>query len=69
MLTCPAILTEYERVFSAAKKIITPERNALSKRVIKTYECLKAWRRDEAISVTIDATRKRKAGAIEENEE
>jgi hypothetical protein len=68
-LTCSTMSTKCERVFSAAKKMITPKRNALSERVIEACECLKAWRRKEVISVTIDATRKRKADAIEENEE
>jgi hypothetical protein len=39
--------TECERVFSAAKKTITPERNALSERVIEACECLKAWWRNK----------------------
>ena len=61
--------TECERVFSAAKKTITPERNALSERVIEACECLKAWWRNKVISVTIEAARKRKASATEEDEE
>ena len=63
------MLTECERVFSSAKKIITPERNALSERVIEACECLKAWWRNKVISVAVEATRKRKASAIEEDEE
>ncbi len=63
------MLTKCEQVFSTAKKIIILERNVLSKRVIKACKYLKAWQYNEAISVTIDVTRKRKAGAIEENEE
>lgn len=68
-LACPAMSTECERVFSAAKKTITPERNALSERVIEACECLKAWWRNKVISVTIEAARKRKASATEEDEE
>jgi hAT family C-terminal dimerisation region len=45
--------TECERVFSAAKKMISPERNALSGRVIEACECLKAWWRNKVISITI----------------
>jgi hypothetical protein len=33
-LSCPAISTEYERVFSSAKKLITPERNQLEEDII-----------------------------------
>jgi hypothetical protein len=54
---------------SAAKKTIILERNTLSERVIKAYECLKARWRNQIISVTMEATRKRKASATEEDEE
>jgi hypothetical protein len=37
------MLTECERVFSSAKKLITPERNNLREDIIKACECLKAW--------------------------
>ena len=42
-LSCPAISCECERVFSSAKKLITPERNALGDDLIEALECLKAW--------------------------
>jgi hypothetical protein len=42
-LSCPAMSTECERVFSSAKKLLTPERNALSEDIIEACECLKAW--------------------------
>jgi hypothetical protein len=32
-----------ERAFSSAKKLITPERNALADTTIEATECLKAW--------------------------
>jgi hypothetical protein len=35
--------TECERVFSSAKKLLTPERNALSEDIIEACEYLKAW--------------------------
>ena len=39
----PAMSAECERVFSSAKKLITPERNALANDTIEACECLKAW--------------------------
>jgi hypothetical protein len=42
-LSIPAMATECERTFSSAKKLITPERNALSDDTIEASECLKAW--------------------------
>ena len=35
--------TECERTFSSAKKLITPDRNALGDDIIEALECLKAW--------------------------
>jgi hypothetical protein len=35
--------SECERVFSSAKKLLTPERNALADDVIEATECLEAW--------------------------
>jgi hypothetical protein len=34
---------ECERVFSSAKKLITPERNGLHTEIIEASECLKNW--------------------------
>jgi hypothetical protein len=34
---------EYERVFSSAKKLITPERNRLAEEITEASECLKNW--------------------------
>jgi hypothetical protein len=42
-LSCPAMSTECERVFSSAKKFLTPERNRLTEDIIEACECLKAW--------------------------
>jgi hypothetical protein len=42
-LFIPAMVTECERAFSSAKKLITPERNALGDDTIEASECLKAW--------------------------
>ena len=42
-LSIPAMATECERTFSSAKKLITPEHNALSNATIEASECLKAW--------------------------
>jgi hAT family C-terminal dimerisation region len=42
-LSYPATSYECERVFSSAKKLITPERNSLTDNIIKALECLKAW--------------------------
>jgi hypothetical protein len=42
-LVIPAMSAECERVFSSAKKLITPERNRLHKQIIEASECLKNW--------------------------
>jgi hypothetical protein len=42
-LSCPAISTECEQVFSGAKRTISSNRNRLSERVIEACECLKIW--------------------------
>jgi len=48
-LSIPAMATECERVFSSAKKLLTPDRNALKDDIIEATECLKAWWKDELI--------------------
>jgi hypothetical protein len=40
-LTCPATATQCERVFCAAKRTLTPERNALGATIIGGCECLR----------------------------
>jgi hAT family C-terminal dimerisation region len=42
-LAIPAMSAECERVFSSAKKLITPERNRLHEQIIEASECLKNW--------------------------
>lgn len=42
-LAIPATSAECERIFSSAKKLVTPERNRLSDDIIEAMECLKAW--------------------------
>jgi hypothetical protein len=42
-LACPATSCECERAFSSAKRLITPDRNALGDDLIEALECLKAW--------------------------
>src|SRR2546423_10561583 len=42
-LPCPAMATQCERVFSAARRTLTPERNALGLKVLEACECLR-WR-------------------------
>ena len=49
-LSCPAMATECERVLSAAKRILTPERNALGSKVIEACECLRWWWRTGVVS-------------------
>jgi hAT family C-terminal dimerisation region len=64
--------TECERVFFAAKKTITPERNALSDKIIEACECLKAWWRNKVISEAIEPKAsgpKRKAAVMKEEDE
>jgi hypothetical protein len=41
-LAIPAMSVECERVFSSAKKMITPARNRLGDDIIEACECLKA---------------------------
>ena len=47
--SCLAMSTECERIFSSAKKLITPERNALSEDIIEACECLKSWWKKDLI--------------------
>jgi hypothetical protein len=41
-LTIPAMSTECERVFSSAKKLLTPIRSCLKEDIVEATECLKA---------------------------
>jgi hypothetical protein len=49
-LSCPAMATQCERVFSAARRTLTPERNALVMKVIEACECLRWWWRNGVVS-------------------
>jgi hypothetical protein len=42
-LAIPVMSAECERVFSSAKKLITPERSRLHVEIIEASECLKNW--------------------------
>jgi hypothetical protein len=43
ILAIPAMSTEWERVISSTKKLITPERSRLAGEIIEASECLKNW--------------------------
>jgi hypothetical protein len=43
VLAVPAMSAECERMFSSAKKLISPERNRLHEQMIEASECLKNW--------------------------
>ena len=45
-LSCPAMATQCERVFSAARRTLTPEWNALGLKILEACECLKWWWRN-----------------------
>jgi len=55
-LSCPAMATQCERVFSAARRTLTPERNALGVKVLEACECLRWWWRTGVISGTPTVT-------------
>ena len=61
MLAIPLISTEYERVFSFVKHLVTDTRNCLKADIIKTNKCLKFWYRhlrpkafEQSIDLDID---------------
>jgi len=43
LISIPAMSAEAERVFSSTKKLLTPERNALSVESLEIYEVLRNW--------------------------
>lgn len=43
LLCCPAMSAECERVFSGAKLMLTPNRNALACETLEACECLRVW--------------------------
>ena len=59
-LSCPAMSAECKRVFSNAKKLITPERNQLEEDIIEACECLKAWWRNSLIEQQFGHFKKQK---------
>lgn len=59
-LSCPAMSAECERVFSSAKKLITPERNHLGEDIIEACECLKAWWKNSLIEQQFGHFKKQK---------
>jgi hypothetical protein len=65
-LSCPAMSTECERVFSGAKRTISSDRNRLSSGVIEACECLKTWWRVGVVTGSIP--KKRKASELEEDD-
>ena len=52
MLSVPAMSTEYERVFSSAKLLVTDRRNQLSEEAIETNERLRAWIRNGYVDLS-----------------
>src|SRR5271163_4065504 len=49
-LSCSAMATQCERVFSAARRTLTPERNALGLKVLEACECLRWWWKNGVMS-------------------
>lgn len=49
ILSIPAMSAEVERVFSSTKKLLTPDRNALTTESLETYELLRNWWRGDVI--------------------
>jgi hypothetical protein len=60
--------TEYERVFSSAKRTITPERNKQSEGIIEACEYFKAWWREGIMANASLGTKKRKVREMEHPE-
>jgi hAT family C-terminal dimerisation region len=54
-LSCPAMATQCERVFSAARRTLTPERNALGLKTLEAYECLRWWWRNGVVTGRLTA--------------
>ena len=42
--------TQCERVFSAARRTLTPEKNALGLKVLEACECLRWWWRNRVVT-------------------
>jgi hypothetical protein len=54
-LSCPAMATQCERVFSAARRTLTPERNALGLKTLEACECLRWWWRNGVVTGRLTA--------------
>ena len=54
-LSCPAMATQCERVFSAARRTLTPERNALGLKVFEACEYLRWWWRNRVVTGRLTA--------------
>jgi hypothetical protein len=47
--------TQCKRVFSAARRTLTPERNALRLKILEACECLRWWWRNRVVTETATA--------------
>jgi hypothetical protein len=47
LISIPAMSAEVERVFSSAKRLVTPDRNRLSDETIEILQLLKYWWNNE----------------------
>jgi hypothetical protein len=47
--------TQCERVFSAVRRTLTLERNALRLKILKAYECLRWWWRNRIVTERLTA--------------
>ena len=45
--------TQCERVFSAARRTLTPERNALGLKILEACECLRWWWRNGVVTGSV----------------
>ena len=54
-LSCSAMATQCERVFSAARRTLTPERNALGLKILEACECLRWWWRNGVVTGRLTA--------------
>ena len=50
-----SIAATVERVFSAARRTLTPERNALGLKILEAYECLRWWWRSGIVTGRLTA--------------
>lgn len=55
ILSIPAMSAEVERIFSSAKRALTPDRNALTVESLEVYELLRNWWRGDIVLQMSDA--------------